>query len=388
MPRSRGFFFRLFSILALMLVSAVVAISLTGYGYIYKTLIFTYPGIDDLDIFYTRIVDDPNPKPLPAASNYNKGVVPAAVMEEHAKMESVAFLVLQQDSVLYEQYWDHYDSISPVNSFSMAKSIVGLLVGIAEGEGKLSLDDRAGKYIPQFDNPQSEKLTLRNLLSMSSGLNYDESYSSLFSYTTEAYYGRNLQKLVKKFKVVNEPGAKFEYMSGNTLLLGMILEKATGKKLSDYASEKLWGPVGASRAAFWSLDQADGTEKSYCCFYSNARDFALIGKLILDSGMAGGRQVVPPGFLSRALQPNGLADSEGRTVDYYGWHWWLMDYRGEKVAYARGILGQYIVVVPSKNLVMVRLGKLRGEKSDGKHYDDMKAYLDGALSLADQNRPQ
>lgn len=368
--------------LVIILFSSIVALWITGYSFVFKTLVYTYPDIDDLDTFNSRMVTDKSGRPWPVSTQYNK-INPSPELQSVLKeYETVAFLVVRNDSLLYEEYNDGYSTVSQSNSFSVAKSIVSILVGIAGTEGKLNLDDKVGKYIPEFSKTRNSKLTIRHLLMMSSGLNWDESYSSLFSKTTEAYYGSDLKGQMKKLKVVNEPGQLFQYMSCNTEILGMILEEVTGKKLSDYASEKLWVPLHAEQPAFWSLDDADGMEKAYCCFYSSARDFARIGKLYLDSGKVDGRQLVPLDFVKESLTPNRLKDDDGNTVDYYGYHWWLATCNDHPIFYARGILGQYIVMVPDMKLIVVRLGKKRGEKS-GNHYQEMMEYVKGAIQMAE-----
>lgn len=351
----------------------------TGYTYIYKTLLYTYPDIDDLGIFETRTVQSVAPQKWSEGRDYNTMNLPAATTAELVKEESVAFLVIKNDSVRYEQYWDHSDPNTLSNSFSVAKSIVGLLCGIAIGEGKLSMEDPVGKYLPHFNEGENKKLTVRHLLEMASGLDWDESYSSLFSRTTEAYYGSNLPKLVNTLQVIEEPGKTFRYMSCNTLILGMVLEKATGKKLSDYAAEKLWDPIGAENPAYWSLDRRDGTEKAYCCFYADARDFARIGQLVLDSGSWKGKQIVPRDYLNTSFSLQGLKDPKGRDVDYYGLQWWLIRYKDHSVMYAQGIYGQYIIVIPDLHIVAVRLGKKRGDKLASGRYSDLMLYLDGIL---------
>lgn len=373
---------RVCGILFLILLSGSFALLISGYGYVFKTLIYTYPGIDDLELFHTRKIDDPAPARWPYAMDYMLRKPSAELSDELDKNKSVAFLVARNDSLLYEQYWDRYDTVTPSNSFSVAKSIVGLLVGIAAEERLLDLDHPVGRYLPHFDTDAGNTLSIRELLMMSSGLNWDESYASLFSFTTEAYYGSDLQDLVRKLKVVEEPGARFRYMSGNTLLLGMILERATGKRLSDYATQKLWKPLGATAPAFWSLDHIDGIEKAYCCFYSNARDFARIGQLVLDSGASHGKQLVSKDYIRLMTTAIDIPDDRGQVTNYYGYHWWLADVDGHRVVYARGILGQYIIVIPDLQLVVVRLGIERGSKEDDQHYSDFKAYVRGAIALA------
>ena len=290
--------------------------------------------------------------------------------------------MIKNDSIYHEQYWDHYDQNSLSNSFSMAKSIVSILVGIAVDEGKIkSIDDPVGNYLPHFKDGNNAKLTIRHLLTMSSGLNWDENYSSLFSVTTKAYYGSNLKKLMSGLNVVNEPGKKFDYMSGNTQLLAFIVEKATGKNLSDYASEKIWKPVGAEHSAQWSLDHVNGEEKAYCCFYSNARDFARYGKLYLDSGQWNGQQLVSKNYVKESTTPAPV-DFSGNEQNCYGFQWWLTQEKGHKIFYARGLRGQYIVVIPDKQIIFVRLGVERPQPGQDHKLSDLQVYIDGVLQMA------
>ena len=367
-------------VIGIFIFSTMIAIWITGNTYIYKTLIYTYPGIDDISIFNTRIINDSNPQPWPVSTQYNKIKLSDKLINELERNKSVAFLVIKNDSVLYEQYWDNYVKNSLSNSFSVAKSIISILVGIAIRDGLISLDDSVGKYIPEYKNNVNEKLKVRHLLTMSSSLNWDESYNSLFSLTTKAYYGTNLKKLITGLKVIEEPGKKFRYMSCNTVLLSMIISKASGMNISDYATKYLWKPIGATQPAYWSLDHQDGLEKTYCCFYSNARDFAKIGKLYLDNGMWNGHQIVPYNYIKESIAPNGCIDENGKLVDFYGYHWWLMSFKGHNIFYARGILGQYIIVIPDEKIVIVRLGKIRGEKDKNNNYSDMITYTDGVLN--------
>ena len=376
----KHFWTRFLWTIGIIIVSVMIAIWITGNAYIYKTLIYTYPGIDDISIFNTRIINDSGPQPWPVSIQYNKIKLSDELNNELNRNESVAFLVIKNDSILYEQYWDNYVQNSLSNSFSVSKSIVSVLVGIAIRDGLISLDDSVGKYIPEFKNGANGKLKVRHLLTMSSGLNWDESYNSLFSLTTKAYYGSNLKKLVTGLKVIEEPGKKFRYLSCNTVLLSMIITKASGMKISDYAARYLWKPIGATQPAYWSLDRQDGIEKTYCCFYSNARDFAKIGKLYLNNGMWNGHMIVPYNYINESIVSNGCVDENGKPVDFYGYHWWLMTFKGHKVFYARGILGQYIIIIPDENIIIVRLGKIRGEKDKNNNYSDMITYTDGVLT--------
>jgi len=370
---------KLFWGLIFILFSLHMAIWITGYTYIYKTLVYTYPDIDDLDIFDSRIVNTEPGMKWSEGKDYNVQKLDAKTMLMLEEKESAAFLVIKDDSIRHEQYWDKHNENTVSNSFSVAKSIVGMLVGMAADEGLLSINDPVGKYLPQFTDGLNTKLQIRHLLMMSSGLNWDESYTSLFSKTTEAYYGNDLNKIINDLEVVEEPGKKFQYMSCNSLLLSDILEKVTGMPLADYAAKKLWKPIGAVHPAFWSLDKRGGIEKAYCCFYSTARDFARIGKLMLDSGNWNGKQILSKEYVRQSLMPVGIPDETEKPANYYGYQWWLLNHRDHQIFYARGILGQYILVIPDEKLIMVRLGNQRGEKLPNSHYTDLITYVDGVL---------
>jgi CubicO group peptidase (beta-lactamase class C family) len=234
--------------------------------------------------------------------------------------------------------------------------------------------------LPAFNTPENSSLKIINLLNMTSGLNWDETYSDPFSKTTEAYYGSQLGKQMSTLKVIRAPGTELSYKSCNTMLLSMVVAKATGKTISEYASEKLWKPLGATNAAYWSLDDKDGIEKGYCCFYSTARDFARIGQLMLDTGKWNGQQIVPRGFAIKSITPVMIPDESGQPADYYGLHWWITNIDNHAIYYARGILGQYIICIPEEDMVVVRLGKKRGTKVPGNRYSDMVEYTIGAIA--------
>jgi CubicO group peptidase (beta-lactamase class C family) len=140
--------------------------------------------------------------------------------------------------------------------------------------------------------------------------------------------------------------------------LGIIVEKATGKRLAEYAAEKLWQPLGAEHAALWSTDTKNGLAKAYCCFNTNARDFARIGQLMLQKGKWNGNAIIDSAYFAESITPCMIPDETGNPCNFYGYQWWIVpDSKG--VFYARGILGQYIVVIPEQNTVVVRLGKVK-----------------------------
>jgi CubicO group peptidase (beta-lactamase class C family) len=252
------------------------------------------------------------------------------------------------------------------------------LVGIALQEGKIkSLDEPVGDFLPEFKEGDKAKVTIRNLMTMTSGTNWQESYASPISMTTEAYYGSDLYKLATSVKVVKTPGSQWRYKSGDSQLLGLILEKASGKSLSEYASEKLWKPMGAVHPALWSTDKKAGNEKAYCCFNTNARDFSRLGTLYLHDGNWHGKQLIDTALVKLFTTPLNIKDDEDSLVNYYGYMWWVLPER-TGVFYARGILGQYIIVIPKKKMVLVRLGEKRGEPMH-QSYVEVYAMVDWAL---------
>lgn len=365
----------------------LVAIWIGVPQYLKKALIYQHPGIHDYPIFENRTVkSSASPIKWPVHAQYNQIQLNAQWIDTLERYESVAYLIIQNDSLLYETYWDNHQQETLSNSFSTAKSIVALLIGIAIDEGHIqSVDQKVIDFIPSIKGKFASSLTIKQLLTMSSGSSWDESYSSATSITTQAYYGNNLQKIIHKVRFDREPGKIFEYRSGDTQLLSMILAQATGRSVSEYASEKLWKPIGAQHDALWSLDHADGIEKAYCCFNSTARDFARIGTLILNHGKANDQQIVSESFLQSALAPaTQLTDAEGQNVNYYGYQWWVVEYRNQTIPYTRGILGQYIFVLPAQNAVVVRLGHLRSDYRNHNHPTDIYAYIQAALEVIEK----
>lgn len=352
-------FKKLLSGIVLILLCVIISLTAFNKGFVFKALVYNFADINDYEIFDNRTIKQAHQSQPWAKSQQNLKPFPDSTKKLLRDLETIALVVIKNDSLAYEQYSDEYTDTSYSNSFSIAKSIVGLLIGCALQEGAIkSLDTPIGTYIPELSTDEFKSLRIVDALSMSSGSNWDESYSNPLSMTTEAYYGSAINRVATHIKLVAKPGSLHKYKSGDTQLLAMVLAKATGKTLSQYASEKLWQPLGAEQPALWSLDHKNGTEKAYCCFNSNARDFARIGQLMLDSGMWHGKTIIPKTYFKKSISPNGILDEQGQKCDYYGYQWWL--YPPQKsIFYARGILGQYIIIIPSKRLVIVRLGKKR-----------------------------
>ena len=224
-------------------------------------------------------------------------------------------------------------------------------------------------------------MTVGDLSSMSSGLDWDESYYSPFSITTRAYFDDNLTDVILGLKAVEEPGKEFKYLSGNTQLLSMIIEKATGEHLANYVSEHFWKPLGAENEALWQLDNPNGIEKAYCCIASNARDFARFGKLYKQQGKWNGKQILDSAFVQQCVTPR-FPDAP-----MYGYGWWISDHLNKPLYYMQGHLGQYVIVIPDDDLIIVRLGRERDERADGNfHRNDFYVYIDETYKMIRHDR--
>ncbi|HEY0029382.1 MAG TPA: serine hydrolase [Bacteroidia bacterium] len=377
----------------IILVILNLAILVSGKTYLYKGVANTYlkgrsgPSIEDYKIFDNREVAAGPYQPWNHSKNYNSKKISEENQKEFDALQTIAFVVIKNDSIIHEQYWDGYGADSYSSSFSMAKTFLGILVGIAIDEGKIkSLDQPVGDFIPEFKEGENAKLTIKHLLTMSSGIDFDEDYVNPFAYPAAAYYGKDLKKLTSNYSVKDEPGKVFKYLSGNSVLLAFVLKEATGKPVSEYFSEKLWKPLGAKNNATWSLDHENGTEKAYCCFNSNAPDFARIGQLFLDTGKWNGTQLVPAEFALNSVKVADLMDTEGKKNNKYGYAWWLLpEYKGHYIYYARGILGQYVICIPDLDMVVVRLGVKRIKPKPGEdHPKDLYMYIDEALRMYGQ----
>jgi CubicO group peptidase (beta-lactamase class C family) len=350
-----------FVLLLIIVVFSAYAV-ISGKTFLFEAVWYNFANIDDYKKFTNNTVVTGEAQPWDLHADYNKNPLPAELKKMLEDLETIAVVAIKNDSIIQEYYWDGYSDSSLSGSFSMAKSITSLLIGAAIKEGKIqSIEEPVGNYLPEFKTGDKAKVRIVDLLTMSSGSNWDESYANPLSVTTELYYGHNAYKVAAGVSIVHPPGTRHSYKSGDTQLLGLILEKATGKSLSAYASEKLWQPMGAEHAALWSTDRIGGSEKAYCCFNSNARDFARLGRLMLDSGRWKGNEIIPRDYYLQSIKPCMIPDDKGERCTYYGYQWWIVPSRPE-IFYARGILGQYVIVIPSKKTVIVRLGKKRSEK--------------------------
>ncbi len=366
------------------LTSIIIFLYIFNFDYLITAVRITYLNghktafLDDYNYFENRLVSKSNsPQAWSIAKDYNQ-IKPTAELEKwHKKTGTVAFVVIKKDSIWSESYYDGYGKDSKSNSFSMAKSIVSAALGKAIQQQKIkSLDQLVSDFYPQFKNGKSATMTVGDLSSMASGLDWDESYYSPFSVTTRAYFDEDLDKVILGQKGIEAPGKVYKYLSGNTQLLAMCIEKATGESLADYVSKNFWQPMGAENDALWQTDRKDGIVKGYCCIASNARDFARFGKLYKQFGKWNGTQILDSAFVAKSITPRFAESPE------YGYGFWLSDYQNKNIFYMRGHLGQFVIVVPEDDLIIVRLGHKNIRSSTGdKHGDDFYAYLDETYKM-------
>ena len=353
------------------LITAVSNIYLRGH---------TTAFLSDYSHFDNRILPaSMNPQPWPLHSKFNEVTLSNEQEKIHFENETVALLIIKNDSIYFEKYYDGYGTESKSNSFSIAKSYVAALLGKAIMDGYIeSLDQPVIDFIPELSGEFASMLTVGDLASMASGQKWEEVYYSPFSVTTAAYFVEDLVKVILEQPINEIPGKNYEYKSGTTQLLGMVILKATGKSLTDYLYDSFWNPMGAEHESFWQLDSNEkGIEKAYCCIASNARDFARMAKLYKNHGKWNGKVLLDSIFIAKSLKPRFEKSPE------YGYSWWLKNYKGEEVFMNRGHLGQYVITFPKENLIFVRLGHSKGPKGDTKDpfTPDIYSYMDLALEL-------
>jgi len=376
---------------------------LSPYGYLIKGLRMTYligeksaNYLDYKGFDKREVANDPERISVLAVSE-DAGTVElsSALREMLKRTNSGSFLVFRNDSLVCERYFEPVADTVMTNSFSMAKTITCLLFQRAIEEGKIaSWDEPVRKFLPWVGKAAVEKgeavdgvspdqmeanaaaLTLRHLITMSAGLQWNESYQSPFGITAKAYYGSDIEATMREVPVVVMPGTQFEYQSGSTQLLGLVLEQVTGKHLSDLASDWLWKPLGMEAPAYWSLDKANGRELNFCCVNARSRDFGRLGLMVLHNG----KGLVDSGFLAMARKPFEMG---GKTlVPFYGHSFWLGSVDGVDFQFFNGLKGQYIVVIPSKNMVVVRTGHGVVKPADGgRIFDCVKLYVGEAVRM-------
>ena len=334
--------------------------------------------ISDYEYFDNREIANSSPEPWPIHKNFDQFIETEELKVLNEQRETKSFLVIKNDSIVFEKYYDGYDENSLSNSFSVAKSIVVSLMGKAIMEGKIKgLDQPVSDYFDEYKEGPASELTVGDLASMSSGMKWNEKYYSVINITSESYFTDDLRSVILRQKIIDKPGQSFRYSSGDTQLLAMVIEKATGTTLSDYLSEKFWKPMGAENNALWQIDSENyGMEKAYCCIAATARDFARFGKLYINKGKWNDEVILDSSFVELSIQPS-FKDSP-----YYGYGWWLYDYEGKKVFTMNGHRGQFVISFPEENIIIVRQGDFNEKGRVSYGTGDLYKYISEGYKLA------
>lgn len=378
-----------FKWLVIVLISLIVLMYIFDIDYLLRavrTIYFkgyTTAFLEDYKEFPNRKIQKGVAQPWAIAKDYNSVPATETLEKTHQDLQTIAYVIIKNDSIWHESYYDGFDKSSKSNSFSMAKSIVTMAMGKAIMQGKIkSLDQKVTDFFPELKGKFAKEVTVGDLSSMASGLNWDERYYSPFSIVTKAYFHDDLKAVILDLEISEKPGQSFKYLSGATQLLAMCVEKATGQYLSDYVSEHFWQPMGAENEALWQLDhESEGIEKAYCCIASNARDFARFGKLYLNNGNWNGKQLLDSAFVKKCITPRFAESPE------YGYGWWLHNFLGKDLYYMRGHLGQFVIVIPEDELIIVRLGHIKGLQTDSDpHSDDLYVYVEEAYEMLKKRR--
>lgn len=299
---------------------------------------------------------DLGPSPLGGASGFDGFL---------RRTDTRAFLVVHDDRLVYERYLGGSDRHTLHTTWSVAKSVLSTLVGIAVEDGLIGgVDDPVTEYVPELleSDPRFDRITLRHLLTMSSGMRYwDTDFPWPFADDSYTYYDPDLRETaLEKSEVEQPPGEEFHYNNYNPLLLGLVLERVTGLSVAEFASTRLWQPLGAERDATWSLDSEDsGFEKMESGVNATAADYARFGLAFLHGGEWGGKRIVSEDWVREATDLDTVTD----PADRYQYFWWV-DVERPGRFYALGNLGQYIYVAPDADTVIVRTANDWGIDND------------------------
>ena len=368
--------------ICLALLSAGLFIS--GHGYIFTAVQRTYlaghatANINDHEVFKTHTIENGEPSLLELHEDF-KGGVSGAFKTELENDGAIAFLVIKDGKVIVEDYFKGYNDRSKTNSFSMAKTVLTLMVGVAIERGYIDgLDQKITDFLPEFnDDPLAKSATIGHLSWMTSGYEWTEHYYTPFSPTVELFYGDDLRTFLLDGKFSAKPGEFWEYSSASTELLGIALLRAMRKagnsdSLSEFLSEALWQPMQMNDSALWHTDD-NNMEHVYCCINTNARNFAKLGLLMMNNGRWDNQQIVPAEFIGKMIEPD--------HTQTYGLSTWLGMHKSPAYYLFSGHLGQHIIVVPEHDMVVVRLG----ERSPSPNGDFLATsapnYIQAALAL-------
>jgi len=353
------------------------------FGYLENLLRCGMANLTDYDCYDYWTLKPTAPKPLPKSRFYNQISLRKKQRLTLELTNTAAFLIIKDDSLIFEQYFSQYDSTSKLNSFSMAKTITSLLIARAIEQGYIkSLDQKVAEFLPWFDQPMDSLLRIRDLLNMASGLDWSEDFLNPFSDIVKAYYGYPLEELLPQVHVIEPPNRRWRYQCVNYILAGLIIQKATGMNFGQYMQQALWTPIGAEYEAYVGKDKYADIPRSFCCIYATARDFAKLGLLLLHQGKWNGQQLISSQFVDEMKQPAiHLRYKLWRRTDFYKLGLWIYPKRRYKAYYFAGVFGQYVFILPEYNAVVVRLGQMVNQLDVMRIPPDVPIFLKIATQL-------
>ena len=302
-----------------------------------------------------------NPSPLPAGAPLR---LPLDLDAYMAGQRSAALLIVQDGKLRLERYGLDFDAAGRWTSFSVAKSVTATLAGAALRDGYIaSMDDKVSLYIPEMKGSAYDAVSVRQLLTMTSGVRWNENYADPDSDVAQFNKHRPeagedaLVSYMRRLPRDVDPGTRWHYSTGETNLVGVLVARATKKPLATYLSEKIWVPAGMEQQATWILDRS-GNEIGGCCIQAAARDYARLGVFILNGARVDGQSIVPEGWLAEATSERTGIGRPGRG---YGYLWWTY---ADGTYAARGIFGQGIFIDPKRKLVIVSNADWGGGATD------------------------
>lgn len=370
--------------------ASIVSLAIvTGHSYLFDGIRQSYfrgwrnANIDDFQFKVdSRRVGADSPKPWPLSEGFGSRDLSESALERMNEDYTASFLVIHRDSLLFEKYWRGHDKGTISNSFSIAKSIVAIAVGLIVDDGLIDIGAPVSKYLPRFKDGLGSKLTVEHLLQMRSNIPFGEDYKNPFGFQARAYYGPNILGLLNPYRPESEPGTVWHYQGGNTMLLAEIISKVQDLPLATLVGSRVWTPMGAVMDARWGLDGIDGTERCFAQFYATSRDFARFGKLLLDSGVYDGNRIISSDYIAKMLAPVSATTSLN-DINHYGYQIWLgTTDSGYKFSILEGLRGQCVISIPSLDLIIVRTGYANSRKKKRNIPVDVYLYIKSALNIA------
>lgn len=363
-------------VFGLIIVILVVWMFVAGPVTVLRVLRYGDTNIDDFSHYPGRELS-PSPAPLllertEAEIQIPPDILAAAGVDTDLESlleanDTIAFLVLKDDTLLYERYFQGHTASSRSQLFSVSKSVTSALVGLAIRDGYFAgTDQPITDFVPELAGAGFGSVTIHHLLTMTSGSAYRENDNPFGEHVILNYTPR-LEERILRFEMNEQPGSIFRYKSGDTALVGLALARALAPEtITDYAQRRLWAPLGMEDAGIWTIDHArDGLEKTWCCLATSARDLAKFGQLYLRQGQRAEEEIVPAEWVeasTNAQVPAVAWPDDYRAIGWrgYGYQWWLAS-EEDGDYFALGKDGQFLYVNPTRSVVIVRLGWSEGE---------------------------